>query len=633
MEPRTRKKGVLALGYFCISSRTMRWRALHSSLTLGTFFLLGLITLRLFGQSMQSVNGITLGGFIRIVTDEIGIVAFLVLVALSRPRLSLLLFSLTSLLYVVSEHHMAAQGSYLRPRNLLDERMFKFELRSCYQEAANLYFIFTTLLLMISAALLGRKYLKSAAPRKVAIGWKKWRVCGIAAAMAYTSKFTFGPVAIFFVAFWYQLVIDKNLANVSPEIGPFSPLSSYPGIPIDSPPRPKTLPATMNVIVLHVESLGDVSGRVDGKHILTAINRLAETGISWSHAYGVAPYSSRAIVATQSGRYAPVGNANPFGLINDSEYDCVANDFKASSYRTAYFTADNFNFYGSDRLKKICEYDVMKDARSYQPLEPNYENSLGTDERALFENAFEWITASKQPFFMTIQTLLPHYPYKTPPTWNSPRVGDRVQAYYNAISYVDKNINTFLDRLEEAGLLDSTIFVLIGDHGEAFEQHPNNRIHALFLYEENIRVPFILSNPILFPTRYDSQNMASLIDIAPTLFELTGVRGSSPKHDGESLLNPSPRRMVFMSTTYSNDVYALRDGFFKFIWVPETKKAELYNLKTDPGEKQNVASEFPGRVRFYINAISSWGSHTTLTGDRAKSTEQRLAIRFFPWLS
>jgi arylsulfatase A-like enzyme len=611
----------------------MKWHALRSSLALGTFFFVGLITLRLFGQSMQSVSGVSLSGFVRIISDEIGIVALLTLLALSRPRVALVLFSLTSLLYVVSEHHMVAQGVYLRPRNLFDERMFKSELRSCYLEAANFYFIFTSLCFVVLAALLGRKYHFWSSLEKASVGFRKWRVYGIAAATGYTCKFTFGPIAIFVASLWYQLAIDTNLANISPEIGPFSSLSSYPGIPLDSPPRPKTQTTAMNVIVLHVESLGDISGRANGKHVLTAIDRLAETGISWSNAYGVAPYSSRAIVATQSARYSPVGNANPFGLINRSEYDCVANDFKAASYRTAYFTADNFNFYGSDRLKKICEYDVMKDARSYKPLESNYENSLGTDERALFENAFEWITAAKEPFFMTIQTLLPHYPYKTPPNWNSPRVGGRFQAYYNAISYVDQNINTFLDRLKEAGLFDSTIFVLIGDHGEAFEQHPNNRIHALFLYEENMRIPFILSNPILFPNRHDSQNMASIIDIAPTLFELTGVRGRSPKHDGESLLDPSPRRMVFMSTTYSNDVYALRDGFFKFIWVPETKKAELYNLKTDPDEKDNIASEFPGRVKFYINAISSWGAHTTHKGDRTKPGDQRLAIRFFPWLS
>lgn len=582
---------------------------------------------------MQSVNGMSLVGFLRLITDEIGIVAVLTIMALTRPRIALALFSLASLLYVVSEHHMVAQGVYLRPRNLIDERMFKSELRSCYLEAANFRFIFTTCFFVLLAALLARKYKAWHSLDKASHGHKKWRVSAAAAAIAYTCKFTFGPIAIFIVSFWYQITISADLSGVSPEIGPFNPMSSYPGIPLDVPPRPGTRPTAMNVIVIHVESLGDVSGRANGKHILTSIDRLAEHGVSWSNAYGVAPYSSRAIVATQSGRYSPVGNANPFGLINRSEYDCVANDFKAASYRTAYFTADNFNFYGSDRLKKICEYDVMKDAKSYESLEPGYQNSLGTDERALFENAFEWIKASKEPFFMTIQTLLPHYPYKAPPNWSSPRAGDRLQAYYNAISYVDHNIHTFLDRLEEAGLFDSTIFVLIGDHGEAFEQHPNNRIHALFLYEENMRIPFILSNPLLFPSRHDSQNMASIIDIAPTLFELTGVRGRSPKHDGESLLDPSPRRMVFMSTTYSNDVYALRDGFFKFIWVPETKKAELFNLKTDPAEKQNVASEFPGRVRFYINAISSWGAHTTRTGDRTKPPEQRLAIRFLPWLS
>ena len=486
----------------------------------------------------------------RIFIDEVGLAGVFALFSLSWPRLTSVGFAFTALLYLASEHHMAIQGVYLRPRNLLDERIFRPELTSCYVSSISLPFVAATLVIASLSVWFAYRSWGRATYSLSTLTRRLVSVTGGVVGLGYTCMASFGPGAIFMISLWHQIVSSGALSQFQPVVGPFTPYSAYPSLPSDRPPRPTTSLPKMNVIVIHIESLGDVSGRVGGIPVMTSLQRLAKTGVTWNNAYGVAPYSSRAIVATQSGRYPPSSRDNPFGLLRSAEYDCLANNFKRSAYRTAYFTADNFSFYGSDRLKQICSYDVMRDAKTYESLEPGYRNSLGADERALFTNAYEWIVSGDQSFFLTLQTLLPHYPYRTPPAWDSPRSLGGLRGYHDAISYVDHNLNLFLDKLQERGLLDSTLIVVMGDHGEAFEQHPKNRIHSAFVFEENMRIPLIISNPRLFSASYASDNMASLVDIAATVYDLTGVSDESPLHDGESLFKPRDRRMIFEGSVH-----------------------------------------------------------------------------------
>ena len=589
-------------------------------------FFVSLVALRLFGLHLQVSELADFGPAKQILIDELGVATCFFALFLSWPLASVIGFAVAAALYVVSEHHMAIQGVYLRPRNLLDERILRPELTSCYASSISFPFIIAAGFIVVTWLWLGVRRRRNAFGQVFSSRKRMYCLAGGCGAFGGACVTGMGPIAIFMFSLWHQVVTRGSLADFTPTVGTFSQVSSYPSAPLSTPVRPTTASDKMNVVVIHIESLGDVSGRANGVPVMTALQRLAKTGVSWSNAYGVAPYSSKAILATQSGRYPPNVRDNPFGLVNSTDYQCMASDFKRAEYRTAYFTADNFSFYGTDRLKKVCTYDLMRDAKTYSSLEPGYQNSLGADERALFEAAHDWIRSSSQNFFLSIQTLLPHYPYRTPPDWSHPKPSGGWKNYHDAIAYVDHNLNNFLDKLESEGLIDSTLIVVMGDHGEAFEQHPKNRIHSLFLYEENIRVPLIISNPRLFTKAQTAENLASLVDIAATVYDLTGVQTESPRHDGRSLFESQDRRMVFMSTAYSSDILALRDGVFKFIWMPETKEGQLYNLKVDPGERDNLVSSFPGRVRSYVNALASWDAHTKNPGTRVSPERSPLAF-------
>src|SRR5262249_38331798 len=70
-----------------------------------------------------------------------------------------------------------------------------------------------------------------------------------------------------------------------------------------------------------------------------------------------------------------------------------------------------------------------------------------------------------------------------------------IGCYRNALHYSDEALGLLLQGLRERGLLDNTLFIILGDHGEAFGQHAGNFGHTLFIYEENVRIPYLIVAP------------------------------------------------------------------------------------------------------------------------------------------
>ena len=117
-----------------------------------------------------------------------------------------------------------------------------------------------------------------------------------------------------------------------------------------------------------------------------------------------------------------------------------------------------------------------------------------------------------------------------------PRSDDAGQ-YLNALHFGDAALGKLLDGLRARGLDTNTLFVIYGDHGEAFGQHEGNYGHTLFLYEENICVPLVVALPGALHEAKRVKRTASLIDVAPTLLDLLGLKAPED-YQGASLLEP-----------------------------------------------------------------------------------------------
>jgi lipoteichoic acid synthase len=229
------------------------------------------------------------------------------------------------------------------------------------------------------------------------------------------------------------------------------------------------------------------------------------------------------------------------------------------------------------------------------------------DENSTVTRMLSWVDSlpAEQRFFITYLPIAGHHPYDTPEA--GPFAEDQeFGRYLNALHYGDKILGHFLLGLQVRGLDEKTLFVIFGDHGEAFGQHEGNYGHTLFIFDENIHVPLLIAAPGLIKKQIPVNRIASLIDTAPTICDLLGLP-SADTCQGNSLLKPNHQMALFV-TDYSLGYLGLRDGPWKFIHELESGRSKLFDVSLDPEEKMNRASQFPALVSKYKDRLRRWGA-------------------------
>ena len=167
--------------------------------------------------------------------------------------------------------------------------------------------------------------------------------------------------------------------------------------------------------------------------------------------------------------------------------------------------------------------------------------------------------------------------------------------YYAAIEFLDAQIGRILESLKASGQYENTLIVFAADHGLALGSH------GLFgkqnLYEHSMRAPLIIAGPGI-PRGRRVDALSYLLDIFPTLGEVTSV----PAPEGSEGLSLAPildgkqqtcRASIF--TAYRHVQRAVRDDQWKLIVYPEVNKTQLFNLRDDPEELQDLADD-PSRA-------------------------------------
>jgi len=194
--------------------------------------------------------------------------------------------------------------------------------------------------------------------------------------------------------------------------------------------------------------------------------------------------------------------------------------------------------------------------------------------------------------------------------------------YGNLMRSSDSYLVDVLDKLEETGLYEKTLIVRTADHGEMGLTHGGLRQKNFNFYEEATRVPLVYSNPKLFPAPAKTDALVSHVDFLPTLASLAAApRSARAKWEGvdysKLVLHPSSNRSTqdYVVFTYDdfqsgqahgpypkppNHIVAIREGRWKLAKYHDVEHRkrpqwEMYDLKTDPLEKTNLA--FSGHKR------------------------------------
>ncbi len=272
-----------------------------------------------------------------------------------------------------------------------------------------------------------------------------------------------------------------------------------------------------------------------------------------------------------------------------------------------------------------------------------------------------------KPFFMMLRHMDPHAPYLPPEpyermfyhgdetdpanksmepvmnfkpfrdffvSWMPPGITDKdyvIAQYDGAIAYMDACIQSIFMALEAHGIMDDTIVVINGDHGETLYDHECWFDHH-GMYDNVLYVPLIIRYPSRLPQGIRVSGYNQHKDLLPTILELAEIGQdqidwpSELRFNGSSLL-PMIRGEV---ASYESEFYITECTWMrKHGWrTPHWKlmialepdfhfkpEVELYNLVEDPEENNNLAEQEPGIVALLRERMEAWISkRTTETG-------------------
>lgn len=328
------------------------------------------------------------------------------------------------------------------------------------------------------------------------------------------------------------------------------------------------------------------------------LDRLAADGVRFDRAYSPAPLTLPAHASLFTGLYPPEHGLRTNGRGQlDETLPTLPAVLKEVGYDTAAFVASFVLDHRFGLGRGWTVYDDGQLSRSPSALDALQRERSASE---VVDAALSWFRdrgSRSKPFCLWVHFYEAHYPYEA----HAKDFGDQFhdRPYDAEIASVDVQIGRLLKALEMSGKMADTWVIVAGDHGEGLGDHVE-RTHGYTLYDSTQRVPLLMQWPQHIAAAQVCSAPVSLIDVLPTVLEQlqlrvpSGLKGRSlaPAFDGEPLEDRVCYSMTddpFLQNGWS-PLRSLVQGRWKYV---ATKLPELYDLHSDPEEKQNLIDAQP----------------------------------------
>lgn len=430
-----------------------------------------------------------------------------------------------------------------------------------------------------------------------------------------------------------------------------------------------------NIIFFFIDDLGwadvgytyDLLGIKERYYETPHIDKLARSSVIFTDAYANAPNCAPSRACLMSGQYTPRHGIYTVGdprrgndqfrklepIENETvladEFVTVAEALQANGYTTAsmgkWHLGANPRSQGFDVNVAGKEWGSPSGGGYHSPL--NYPN-LKINERgvyltdALTDKAVEFVEENtSKPFFLYLTHYAVHTPIQaredlTAKYEQKPRTEHHSNAKYAAmIESVDDSVGRVLAKLDELNLTDKTVVIFFSDNGGfggATSNHPLRGSKGM-LYEGGIREPLAIRWPGVSPAGTVCKEPVIGIDLYPTLLEVSGTAvPDNYELDGRSLVpllkDPTAsleREAIFWhfpcylqgsgdpegGPFRTTPVGAIRMGDWKLIEWFETGRLELYNLKEDLSESNDLSQQNSEKLDLLHTCMKKWRSEVT----------------------
>ncbi|WP_437916815.1 sulfatase-like hydrolase/transferase [Sorangium sp. So ce302] len=350
-----------------------------------------------------------------------------------------------------------------------------------------------------------------------------------------------------------------------------------------------------DIVLISVDALrADHVGAYGYERKITPnLDRLAAEGVRFDAAYTPTPHTSYAVSSLMTGKYI-----RPLvlqGLGDDSE--TFAQHLRRYGYKTAGFYPPAVFFIDGERFGALrdraldFEYRKVEFASAELRLEQvrSYLAGLGPEQRA----------------FMWVHLFEPHEPYEAHPEHP---LGDRdIDRYDAEIAVADAGVGAIVDEVRK-GRPDAVVIVT-ADHGEEFGEH-GGRYHGTTVYEEQARVPLLVSAPGLLSPRV-VRAPVQLVDLLPTVLAGLGIprparvrgadlgpllaSGDEAAEQGKAAPGGPPSLPGFAFAETDTQTL-LAKGTLRLVCARKIGACALYDVATDPRQQEDISALRPAEL-------------------------------------
>lgn len=359
-----------------------------------------------------------------------------------------------------------------------------------------------------------------------------------------------------------------------------------------------------NIIVIVLEGVQYEQTSL-GKNTLDLtpyLANLGKRGITFTNARSTLTHTTKTLFSLLTGRFPSASQDTIEAVPAEKTYAGLPTILHDQlGYRTAFFQSAMGNFECRPGLVYNLGFDKFW-ARDDLNDPNKYLGYLASDEFAIIKPIANWIKSDTRPFLITIMCSVTHDTYDLPKQFGEQPKED-IERYRKTIAYTDKFLSAFETEMDNIGIMDNTIFCVIGDHGEAFKEH-GMAGHDRITYEEVLHVPFFLKAPSIEPRVIS--NPVSSIDLTPTLLGLLGFQTEKAGFDGANVLEPvqNDRKVYFSGWMYEGQSGYVQ-GNYKYVYDFLHQLICYYDLETDPNEQVQI--EIPDdKKQAFIDEIEGW---------------------------
>jgi len=369
----------------------------------------------------------------------------------------------------------------------------------------------------------------------------------------------------------------------------------------------------LNVVLVILESVRAAStGPWGGPAPTPTLDSLAARGLVVEEMLAMTPYTNKTVGAMLSGVFPSPETRLRANVPGGLPAVGVPDLLRPHGYRSLFASPAWLRYERKDVILQNLGFDAMLGAealrqRGARQLE---RRALGVDDFDAVTPALEWASERHRegtPFFLTFLTLSGHYPYVVPPGAPHHALSDapRHAHYLDAVAHSDRALGRLVRGLRATGAMDSTLLLVVGDHGQAFGEH-GLYAHGDGLYQEALHVPALLLGPGIAPGR--AHGPRQLTDVVPTIADALGLRLTGARLPGRSLLSPpDPARWLFIASHHEHVATAARWRNWKAVCRWSCEDMEIYDLARDPGETDDLAESWSEARRDSIgDAMARW---------------------------